>query len=480
MVFDVAIIGAGVCGSLIARELSKFFLDGCCLIDRYPEPGCGTSRANSAIVHAGYDAKEGTQKAYFNVLGCEMMEPLCRELHVSYKRIGSMVLSFDEEDDGVLQQLLERGKKNGVAGIELLSREQVIEMEPNISKNVRGALYAKTTGIVSPYELSIAAAENAIDNGVTPMFDTTVHNISKQDDCFIIQTDNGEVKARYVVNCAGVYADRFAGEPGFKIQPRKGEYLLLDKRMGGYVNHVLFQTPTKAGKGILVAPTVHGNLLLGPTSEETDDPEDTETTAAGMQKIISSVLRTVPDIDFSMVITSFAGVRATPNTGDFLVSASAHAPGLINAAGIESPGLTAAPAIAKHVVSLLAKQGLKLAEKPGHKPRKPIRLLQDMAIEERNKLIRENPAYGRIVCRCEGISEGEVVDAIRRNAGARTVDGVKRRVRAGMGRCQGGFCLPSVIEILARELGVSPLEITKSGGSSVLLVEDIRRCAYDD
>lgn len=473
--FDVAIIGAGVVGALVAHRLSKYRVSAC-LIDRYPEPGCGASKANSAIVHAGYDAKEGTNKARFNVLGCAMMEETCAELDVPFKGIGSLVVAFDERDMQTLSELLRRGRQNGVDGLKIIGRSEVLEMEPNLNPSVLSALYAPSAGIVSPFELACAAAQNAVDNGVVGKFGFYVKRVEKEDNCFRIFSDCGEILSRYLVNCAGVYADDFCALPDFKIRPRKGQYLLVDKKYGSTVSRVIFQPSTEKGKGILVAPTVHHNLLLGPTSEPVLDKEDTQTDAEGLGRIKKEVLRMLPGLDFGGVITSFAGVRAAPNTGDFLVGRSKNWPGLVNAAGIESPGLTAAPAIACHVVELLREEGLVLERKDEKilKRRQKVVRMSCLSMKEKNELIRKNPAYGRIVCRCEGISEGEIVDAIRASAGARTLDGIKRRVRAGMGRCQGGFCTPSVLEILSRELGVTQTKITKNGGQSRLLVDTFK------
>ncbi|MDR3643478.1 MAG: NAD(P)/FAD-dependent oxidoreductase [Clostridia bacterium] len=470
--YDVVVIGAGVVGSLTALELSKHNIS-VCLVDRFPEPGCGTSKANSAIVHAGYDADPGTAKAALNVRGCGMMEALCGELDVPYLRTGSMVLAFSEEEARKIQALLERGRQNGVKGLEIIGRERVLELEPQVNPEVFAALYAPDAGIVCPYELTVAAAESALDNGVEARFDFPVERLERENGMFRVISKSGEIRAAFVINCAGVYSDLFCGEPSFRIQPRKGEYLILDRKYDGLVHHVLFRTPTKLGKGILAAPTVHGNLLLGPTSEPIEDREDTDTTAKGLGLIRESSKYMLPGLDLRGVITSFAGLRATPSTGDFLIGWSSGQEGLLNAAGIESPGLTSAPAIALKLVELLGER-LPLQKKAHFHGRQKVLRMAELSLEEKNKVIRENPAYGRVVCRCECVSEGEIVDAIRRNAGARTVDGVKRRVRAGMGRCQGSFCMPGVLELLSRELGVSQTELTKSGGLSRMLTGTLK------
>lgn len=468
MIYNIAIIGAGVIGSLTAQKLSKYKDVSVCLIDRNAEPAGGTSKANSAIVHAGYDAVPGTLKAKFNVKGCRMMEEICTELGVGFKKNGSLVVAFDD-DIKHLNLLLQRGEENGVDDLRIIGRDELLTMEPNINPDIREALYAPGAGIVNPYELACAAAENAADNGVETIFDFNVKEIKQNNGIFDIVSESGTIKAEYVINCAGVYADDFAKEPGFEIKPRKGEYLLLDRKYGSTVNHVLFQTPTERGKGILVTPTVHGNLLLGPTSVFTNNKEDTETTKDGIDCVICETKRIVPSIDVRGVITSFAGVRATPNTHDFLIGWSTVYKNQINAAGIESPGLTAAPAIAEYIASLLKEKGVVSELKENIIKRRPYIKMSELSLDEQNELIRQDPAYGRIVCRCECISEGEIVDAVRRNAGARTVDGVKKRVRAGMGRCQGSFCLPNVLRIISRELGIKQTELTKSGGDSIIL-----------
>lgn len=472
MVYDVSIIGAGVAGSLIARELSKYRLK-ICLIDKASDVAAGSSKANSAIIHAGYDAEPGTLKALLNVRGNALMERLAGELGVSFKRTGSILVAFSEDGMETVRHLYKRGLENGVPELDIIPGERVKELEPNISKDVVGALYAKTAGIICPYGLTAAAAENAVDNGAELLLEREVRGIKKEEGLFVLNTQKGEIRSRYVVNAAGVNADRIAGligERDFSVAPRKGEYLLLDKSQGKAVNNVIFQTPTKMGKGILVAPTVHGNLLLGPTSVDIEDREDVSTSSPGLRQVAEAVLKVVPSIDLKQVITSFAGLRATPSTGDFVIRPSKLARGFINAAGIESPGLTAAPAIAEYVTGILRAEGLELEPNESFNPvrRPPVRF-DELGDEERGRLIKADPRYGRIVCRCEMVTEGEIVDCIKRPAGARNLDAVKRRTRAGMGRCQGGFCTPRLAEILSRELGIPMDEVTKKGGNSRLL-----------
>jgi len=472
MIYDVAVIGAGVVGGFIARELSRYQLD-VCLIEKEADVSVGSSKANSGIVHAGYDAKYGSLKACLNVRGNDLMEIAALELAVPFKRTGSLVLAFDERDAAELAQLYQNGIKNGIKGLELLNGEQAARMEPNISDRVVGALHAPSAGIVCPYELTVGAVENAADNGVELMLETMVKDIGEVTGGFLIETEKSEIAARFIINSAGLYSDSIAamvGEAGFTIRPRKGEYLLLDKSQGKMVNKVIFQTPSEAGKGVLVAPTADGNLLIGPNATDINDKGDTDTTESGLRQVLESALKSVPSIRTVDVITSFAGLRATPSTGDFIIGPTGTK-GFINAAGIESPGLTAAPAIAEYVLKILESEGLELKEKENYNPyRKPVIRFRELSDAERHRLIMANPMYGNIVCRCEMVTEGEIVDSIRRSAGARSLDAVKRRTRSGMGRCQGGFCTPRLAAILARELGISPEEITKKGGRSKLLL----------
>lgn len=472
MIFDVAVIGAGVTGALTARELSRYDLN-ICLLEKEYDAAMGTSKANSAIVHAGYDAKTGSLKAILNVRGNELMSEVTDQLGVPFKRIGSLVIAFNDEEKTVLKELLHRGEQNGVKGISLVSSDELKTMEPNLSKNAVAGLLAETAGIICPYELTIGALENAVKNGVELKLGFEVKSIVKNNGLFSISNGEEEVICKYVVNAAGLYADKIssmAGAEEFHIIPRKGEYLLFDKKEGNKVSRVIFQVPSALGKGILVTPTVDGNLLIGPNAYDIDDKEDKSTTAEGLEEVINGARRSVENLNLRAVITSFAGLRARPSTDDFIIEASKKVNGFINAAGIESPGLTAAPAIAEYVVKLLQSQELKLVPKKDFDPvRKPLKKFVEMSEEEINSAIKENPMYGRIICRCEKVTEGEIVECIRRPAGARTLDGVKKRTRAGMGRCQGGFCTPRVVEILSRELGIPMDKVSKSGGKSYLL-----------
>lgn len=470
--YDVIIIGSGVAGAASARELSRYKVNAC-VLEKEDDVCCGTSKANSAIVHAGYDAANGSLMAKLNVRGNEMMEALSKELDFPFKRNGSLVLCRAEEDMPNLQALYDRGVKNGVKDLRIITKEEVKAMEPNITDDVVAALYAPTGGIVCPFNLNIALAENANVNGVDFKFNTEVQNIKKVDDHFEIETNNGLYEAKYVVNAAGVYADKFhnmVSEKKIHITPRRGDYCLLDKTAGGHVSKTIFALPGKMGKGILVTPTVHGNLLLGPTGIDIEDKEGINTTAEGLNEVLTKAALNVKNIPTRQVITSFAGLRAHEDNHEFIIEEVADCKGFIDCAGIESPGLTSAPAIGEMVANIL-KDLMGLEEKEDFvATRKGVLNPEDLTKEERVQLIQENPAYGNIICRCEMITEGEIIDSIKRPLGARSLDAVKRRTRAGMGRCQSGFCSPRTMEILARELNVPMSEITKTGKGSEIIV----------
>lgn len=469
--FDVTIIGAGVIGSSIARELCKYKLN-VCVVEKDFDVGNGTSKANSAIVHAGFDAKPGTLKGKLNSRGNKMFDKLSKELDFPFKRIGSLVVCFDKEGIPDLEKLKQQGIENGVPDLEILDGDKVREMEPNLSKNVIAALYAPTGGIVCPYEMTIALAENAFTNGTEFKLDTKVTSIVKSGGNYLIKTDKGDIESKIVVNAAGVFSDEInnmVSKNKLSIIPRRGQYCLFDKAVGDTVSRTIFQLPTKMGKGVLVTPTVDGNLLIGPDAEDIDDKEDLNTTGEGLGFIISKASLSVNQLPMRQVITSFSGLRAH-GTGDFVIGEVEDAPNFINAAGIESPGLSSSPAIAVVIRDIIVNR-LKPEKNDKFNPiRKGIPKFREMTNQERKKMIAKNSKYGRIICRCETVTEGEIVDAIRRPLGARSVDGVKKRTRAGMGRCQGGFCGPRVVEILARELRISPQEVTKSGEHSNLLV----------
>lgn len=478
--YDVLIIGAGVTGCAIARELSHTGLK-VALSDACEDVAMGASRANSAIVHAGYDCVPGTLMARFNVRGNEMFDDMCESLNVPLLRIGSFVIAFGEEDERELNNLLERGRQNGVPGLEIISGERARELEPKLSDEVTAALWAPTAGITCPYELTIALSENARANGVDMLLGKRTVAIEQGDVLTVRFADGTCAQAAHVINAAGVYADdvaRMVGDESFTIKPRKGEYMLLDKQ-ALCVGTVIFQTPSKLGKGVLVSPTVDGNVFAGPTAKDNCARNDTQTTDEGLSELKRLSLRSVPTLALRQVITSFAGIRAQPSTGDFIVRASEAEPRLIHAAGICSPGLSSAPAIAEYVRGLLGEMGVDVSERSDavyvREHAKPFRLMDD---EERAEAFARNPLYGRIICRCETVTEAEIVDAIHR--GARTVDGVKRRTRAGMGRCQGGFCGPRVMEILSRELGIPMEELTKFGGESYMVAGKLGEVKADE
>ncbi len=464
--YDVAIIGAGVIGTLTARELSRYNLK-CVVLEKENDVAMGTSKANSAIVHAGFDAKVGSAKAKFNVKGSEMMEKVAHELGVKYIKNGSLVLAFSDEDMETVKELYERGVKNGVKELYIIDREALRELEPNIGKEATGALLAKTGAIICPYGLAIAAMGNAMDNGCELKTNFCVTDIERKDGAFCISSETETVTAKYLVNAAGLFADdlnKKLYESDFSTHPRKGEYFVMDKAQGALVKSTVFVTPSAKGKGILVSPTVDGNLLLGPTADDILDKTDLETTDNGASLIKSQAFRSVEGIDMRKVITSFAGLRAVGNSGDFEIAGKDN---YVAAMGIESPGLSASPAIAEYIAELLFGMGLKKEENNSFNPeRRPMDFFKQLSKEDKNAIIKEKPAYGRIVCRCEEITEGEIIDALTLNPPATDLDGVKRRTRSGMGRCQGGFCSPSVTELIAKIKEIPYEDVTKTGEGS--------------
>ena len=471
MKYDVVVIGGGVIGCAVARELSRYQVKAC-VVEREEDVCSGTSKANSAIVHGGFDAEPGSLKAKFNILGSQMMEELSKELDFDYKRNGSLVLCFAEEDKPALEALYEKGVKNGVKGMSIISGDEVRKREPNIEDTVVAALDVPSGGIVCPFGLTIALAENACDNGVEFQFLTEVETIEKEAEGYVLKTSKGEIHTACVVNAAGVYSDQihnFVSKKKLHITARKGDYCLLDKEAGSLVSHTIFQLPTKMGKGVLVSPTVHGNLLTGPTATDIEDKEQTATDAKELDSLMSRAALSVKGIPFRQVITSFAGLRAHEDGDDFVIGEVSDAPGFFDAAGIESPGLSSAPAIGQWLAEKVAEKLNAKQKEDWNGTRKGIVRPELLSKEERAELIRKNPAYGTIICRCESVSEGEIVDAITRTLGAKSLDGIKRRVRQGMGRCQAGFCTPRTMEILSRELGIRMEEVCKNAPGSEML-----------
>jgi glycerol-3-phosphate dehydrogenase len=470
--FDVTIIGAGVVGCSIARELSKYKLN-VCVLEKEVDIASGTTKANSAIIHAGFDAKPYSLKGKLNAKGNAMFDKLTKELNFPFIRNGSLVLCFDKNDYHKLIELKEQGEKNGVPDLQILDAAEVHEIEPNVSQEVVAALYAPTGGIVCPYEFTIALAENAYLNGVDFKLGTKVMDVKKNENNFTIKTNNGVIESKLIINAAGLFSDdinNMISANKLKIIPRKGEYCLFDKAAGSLVSKTIFQLPSVLGKGVLVTPTVDGNLLIGPNAVDIEDKLDLSTTKEGLEDILEKAKKSIKNIPMNLIITSFTGLRARTEADDFIIGEASDVKGFINATSIESPGLSSAPAISEMVRNIVLKL-LPTSEKENFKAvrEKPVKF-RELTNEERKELIARIPEYGKIICRCEVVTEGEIIDAIRGPLGATTLDGVKKRTRAGMGRCQSGFCTTRIVDILCRELKVPKTEITKFGGNSKLLV----------
>ena len=468
---DVIIIGCGVTGAACAYALSRYNCS-VSVLEADNDVANGTTKANSAIIHAGYDPRPGTKMAELNVRGSRMTKELCKRLDVPYKEIGSLVLALSEADMDCIRELYRRGTQNGVEGLQLLDAGQVRNMEPNLTQAVLGALYAPTAGIISPWEYCLAMAETAVRNGVELRRRCRVTAIRKEPDgTFTVTAGGEEFHARYVVNAAGVWAGHvheLIGEKEFTIHPVRGEYYLLDKSEGNCVHHVIFQCPSEVGKGVLVSPTVHGNLIVGPTAEPCG-PEDLGNTVEGLAKVRRLAVRSVPDVNFRENIRNFSGIRANSDAGDFILRESRSVPHFVDAAGICSPGLSSAPAIGEYLVELLGSLGLPLEKKQNYiDTRRRIRFAE-LPDAEKNALIRQDPRYGRVICRCETVTEGEIAACLQTPIPPYSVNGVKRRVSAGMGRCQGGFCGPRVQELLAKHYGVSEAEIMMDADGTFVL-----------
>lgn len=473
--YDVIVVGTGVCGAAVARELSKYQLKVLCL-EKENDVADGTTKANSGIVHAGYDPEPGTKMAKLNVLGNRLIEQLAEDLDIPYQKCGSLVLAFDETDVETIQTLYERGVANGVPDLQVLSAEQVATMEPNISTEIKGALFAPTGGVVSPWELAIAQLEVAVVNGAQVLLERKVIRVQPEETGFAVTVSFRDTEetyhARAVINAAGVHADevqRCIEEPGYHTVPNKGQYYLLDKSQGELVQRVIFQCPSKLGKGILVSPTAHGNLIVGPDSVDIEDREDVSTTAEQLAFVRQVAARTCNTINYRESIRNFSGVRSQSEYDEFLISAAKDYPTFISLANIKSPGLTASPAIALEVVQLLQEAGMELQEKENYETKRHFPRFRELSAEEKQQLIARDARYGHIICRCETITEGEIVAAVNSPIPALTVDAVKRRCNAGMGRCQGGFCSPRVMEIIARERNMNPVDVMKDKVGSYIL-----------
>ena len=471
----IIVIGGGVVGCAVARELSRYQAE-VTLLEAGVDVAEGASKANSAIVHAGFDAKPGTMKARLNVEGARKYPAFCAEVGAPYGQPGAMVLAFTPEERPTIEKLYEQGIQNGVEQLRIIEREEILALEPNTNPEVECALLVPTSGLTSPYELTYALADHAAVNGVAFVMNARVNEIRRAGEGFVLDTQKGEMQADLVVNCAGMGSGELHNRLSprkVRLIPRKGEYYLLDHELPLLFTRTMFQCPTRMGKGVLVSPTLHGNTILGPSAEDIDDATDVSTTREALALVNERSRMTWPGLTLRNVITTFAGIRAHEENGDFIIGAVEGCPGAYETVGVESPGLSSAPAIAEMLAEQIARENA-LPLKPEWKPA-PVRKkpFYAMTLEERVEAVKENADYGALVCRCEQVTEAEIRAAIRRPVGATTIDGVKRRTRAGMGRCQGGFCSPRVLEILAEELGIDPIQVTKGGGKSNLLVSTI-------
>ena len=472
--FDIVIAGGGVIGGMVAREMTKYKLS-VCIVEKENDVACGASKANSGIVHGGYDPEPDTLKAKMNTLGVEKLFETAEKLHVPIVRNGSMVCAFNAKEDETVKELYKRGLVNKTPNMQILTGDEARKIEPNLSQAITSVLWVRNAGIVCPYDLTIAAVGNAMDNGAELKLNFEIVQVEKTQGNFVITSQDGEtVEAKYLINCAGCGSDKVAklcGDDSFAIIPRGGEYLLLDKAEGQCVSHTIFQCPSVEGKGILVSPTVDGNLLAGPTAGVVASAESKEITQAGIDAVTRLAAKSVPSVQFRNVITSFAGVRSSEKNGDFIIGFSEKTENLLHVAAIDSPGLTSCVAIAEYVVEIMKNAGVKLEENPSFDgTREDPHAFRKMTDEEKNAYIQENPAYGKIVCRCETVSEGEIRYALRTNPPACDIDGVKRRTRSGMGRCQGGFCGPYVMKLIAEERGIPMETVTKKGKGSEMVV----------
>jgi len=471
MEYDVAIIGCGVTGANIARRLSMYSIK-IAILEKAADVSFGTSKANSGIIHGGFHHNKKYLKARLEIQGNMMFDKLKQELNFPFRRCGIIVAALHEDEMKIVEHLYLQGVENDCLDIELCSRQRILEIEPKLSTDVTGGLFAPAGGIVEPYRFVFALVESAQKNGAEVFTNFKVKEAKRKSDFWIVREEEGnrEIKARYVINAAGLFADEVSkifNAEDFKITARKGEYYLLDRLTKACPSRVVFPVPTSVSKGMLVIPTVEGTALVGPTAEEAEDKNDFSTTVKNLEQIIVSGKMMIPSLSQNDVIANFAGLR--PCLGDdFYIEASAKAPDFVQVAGIQSPGLTASPAIGEYVKNILLEMGLRLTEKPGWNPYVDDRpLAREINLDELDNLIVQDSAWGNMVCRCENVSEAEIVQAVK--LGHTTLDGVKYFTRAQMGRCQGGFCTYKIIKIIMRETGLSWDEIIKHGGKSRIL-----------
>ena len=473
---DLIIIGGGVCGSSLLYDVSRYKIS-VLLLEKENDVACGSSKSNSGIVHAGYDPEPGTEMARFNVEGNALIEKLSTDLDIPYKKIGSLVVGFDETDRKSIEKLLEKGNRNGVPGLRIISGEELFNLEPNLNREVICALYASSAGIVSPWELALVQAECAVQGGARVELGCEVKAINKVGDAFTVSTSKGDYKARYVVNAAGVNSDtvsQMAESKHFTITPKSGEYFILDTTEFKLVNTVVFPCPSVLGKGVLVSPTVHGNIIVGPDSKDFAK-DDFSTTAAGLDYVRKNALRCIPSINFRASIRNFSGIRADAGLEDFIVGESKETPGFFNMAGIKSPGLTSSPSIAKEMVKLLHGKGLSAEPNPNFMAKRRVIRFKELSEAEKSRVVKENPLYGAIVCRCETVTEGEIIDALNRPLPPRSIDALKRRCTPGMGRCQGGFCSPKVLALIARHFNIKPEEVPQDKAGMYIVTGETKR-----
>ncbi|MCL1998375.1 MAG: NAD(P)/FAD-dependent oxidoreductase [Turicibacter sp.] len=478
MEFDLAIVGCGVVGAACAYELSKYNLKIVVLERENDVAASGATKSNSAVIHAGFDPPTDTLMAKLNVAGSQIAQNLLVELDVAHKKCGALVLAFTEEDEITLRNLYDRGTKNGTQGLKILDRLQTLSLEPNLNPALRAALHAPTSMIVSPWEYTLALAEVAVQNGATILLEHEVLDIKQKGGVFEINTPKTKITANYILNAGGLFADKIhnmVASPSYEITPDKGEYFLLDRNKGETLKHTIFQCPNQHGKGVLVSPTVHGNIIVGPSSN--DPPKglfDVSHTAAALERVAKTAKLSVPDLDFYSNIRNFAGNRAKTNRGDFIIEAAADVPKFVDCGGIVSPGLSAAPAIAIMAAELLQEAGLRLEHRAKFNGSRKAILFKELSDAEKNAAISQDKSYAHIICRCETITEGDILWALRSPVPPRSLDAVKRRVSAGFGRCQGGFCSPRVLEILTDYYGCSPTDILQDLAGTELLFHETK------